>query len=320
VSTETDIQLAPLDPALVLGHAEASAAFAGLATRLRAGGYDGSPSEDVLALLAQGEPVDAAAARQLLGDQGWRALLECGALYERDDLALLSTKIFPMRSLLTVLPAAGDGEDIVYLGPDSILLLEVVWRLGGIGRYAADLGTGNGFIAAALATRFDHVVAADLSYRCVATAQLARVLNPHIASRLSGLQLDVAAGLRPAMFDIVTANAPWVPETTGPDGGEPRLFAAGGATGFELPRRFLDEAIDLLAPGGQAFIACMDITFADGSRPVADHVEQIEGRGLEVEVVETRLDIKGGLAAWAAAKAPGAVGARHVVVVVRAPR
>jgi SAM-dependent methyltransferase len=313
-------ELAPLDPALVLGQPEASAALVALARELRADGYNGGPSESVLTPLAQGLPVDATAVRSRLGDDTWRALIDTGVMYERDGEALLSTRLFPMRSLLTLLPAASDGDDIVYLGPDSILLLEVVWERGGIGRFAADLGTGNGFIAAALATRFDHVVAADLSFRCVATAHLAGVVNPHIASRLSGAQLDVAAGLRRGMFDVVTANTPWVPETVGPDGGAPRLFAAGGATGFELPRRFIDEAIELLAPGGQAFIACMDITFADGSRPVAEHVAEISARGLEVEVVETRLQSEEGLTAWAAAKAPGAVDARHVVIIVRAPR
>ena len=46
----------------------------------------------------------------------------------------------------------------------------------------------------------------------------------------------------------------------------PRRFAAGGPTGFELPRRFIDAAAGLLSPGGRAFIACLDIEFDDGKR------------------------------------------------------
>src|SRR5438552_1815971 len=83
---------------------------------------------------------------------------------------------------------------------------------------------------AALATRYDHVVAADLSHRCVSTAALIPIVNPHLRSRFSAVEMDVANGLRAGSFDLVTANAPWVPEVVTPDG-PPRLFAAGGPTG-----------------------------------------------------------------------------------------
>jgi SAM-dependent methyltransferase len=314
------VELAPLDPARVLDQPRARAAFATIAQHLRDLGYNGgADQDDVLIRAARGEPVERDALQGQLDPETWEALAACGAVFVDGDHAVLTTKVFPMRSVLTLLPPSDPTSDIVYLGLDSILLFDIVWKRAGIGHLAADLGTGNGFLAAAMATRFDYVVATDLSFRCAATAQMVPVLNRHLAGRVSAAQVDVSAGLRPKMFDLVTANAPWVPETQGPDGGPARLFAAGGPTGFELPRRFLDEGAELLAPGGQAFIACMDIEFEDGARPVQEHVPVLASRGYEVEVIETKLRSAQGFDAWAAERATGAVRARHVVVVVRNP-
>ena len=170
-----------------------------------------------------------------------------------------------------------------------------------------------------LATRYDHVVAADLSPRCAATAAFVPLLNPHLRGRFASVRTDVAAGLRAGSFDLVTANPPWVPETRAPDGGPPRRFAAGGPTGFELPRRFLDAAADLLAPDGRAFVACMDITFDDGRRPLTEHLSALAGRGFEVEAVASPLNQVFDYGSWAAAKAPGAASAAHTVVELRRP-
>lgn len=314
-------EVEPLDPVRVLRDPRACAALAGVAQRLRAAGYDGGPGESVLVAAARGEVVDPGALHRELGDEWWDALLDVGVLVtHRDgDESAFTAKFFPMRSVITLLPRSALGADVVYIGRDSVLLLDAIWRRCGVGGHAVDLGTGNGFIAAALATRFDHVVAADLSERCTSTAQLIPLMNPHLAGRFSAARLDVAAGLRPGAFDVVTANAPWVPEVVGPDGGAPRLFAAGGPTGFELPRRFLDQARSLLAPGGQAFIACMDIELADGRRPVMQHVPLLEAGGVEVQVLDTHLDTPEALALWAAEKAPGSVAARHVVLHLRRP-
>ena len=218
-----------------------------------------------------------------------------------------------------MLPSWATGLDTVYLGPDSLVLLEKVWAQRGYGDRAADLATGNGLLGAVLATRYDHVVAADLSSRCVATSAFVPVLNPHLRGRFAPVCTDVAAGLRPGSFDLVTANPPWVPETQAPDGGPPRRFAAGGPTGFELPRRFLDAAADLLAPGGRAFVACMDITFDDGRRPLAEHLPTLARRGFDVEALASPLNQVFDYGPWAAAKAAGAASAAHTVVELRRP-
>ena len=264
-----------LDPARVVADPDGCAALAELVSRLRAIGYDGSPDFvptdaawadrcNTIVALAGTRTVLERDAVDALGGDAVTALVRCGAMARLGAHLCLTARVMPMRSVYTFLPGPQAGEDTVYLGPDSLVLFEIIWAARGYGDRAVDLATGNGFIAAALATRYDHVIAADLSRRCVSTAALVPVVNPHLRSRFAAVQMDVAQGLRAGSFDLVTANAPWVPETAGPDGGPPRRFAAGGPTGFELPRRFIDAAAELLAPGGRAFIACLDIAFDGG--------------------------------------------------------
>jgi SAM-dependent methyltransferase len=311
----------PLDPARVLSDPEGSAALEALVRHLRAGVAEpGGTAEDPLVALARGDPVEEQVVVDRVGAPTVDALNACGALETSGPQTRLTARIFGTGNIYTVLPYCREDLETVYLGPDSIILFEVVWAAAGTGDRAADLATGNGFIAAALATRYDHVVATDLSHRCVATAALVPLLNPQLRGRFSAARTDVADGLRPGSFDLVTANAPWVPETIAAEGAPARRFAAGGPTGFELPRRFLDAAADLLAPGGRAFVAGMALAFDDGRRPLEDHLPALRRRGLDVAVTATRANQLFDYDAWAIRKAPGAVAASHVVVEVRRPR
>ena len=319
------------DPGRLLSDPDGCAVLTEVVGRLRAAGYDAGPdaaddaaargdtSISTLVALAGRRGVTEPDAVAALGVEGVGVLLRCGLLVRHQGELVLTARLFPMRSIYTLLPSPHPDQDIVYLGPDSHVLFETVWAARGFGDRAVDLATGNGFLAAALATRYDHVIAADLSRRCVTTAALVPVVNPHLRTRVSVVQMDVAEGLQPGAFDLVTANPPWVPETVGPDGGPSRRFAAGGPTGFELPRRFIDAAADLLAPGGRAFVACLDIVFADGRRPLAEHLPQLTARGFDVTIFETRLNGTFDYGAWAAGKAPHATAARHVIVDVRRP-
>jgi SAM-dependent methyltransferase len=319
----------PLDPSRLLADTGATAAMARLATCLRAARWQGERADDIAegperaaASLARGEPVGAADAAQVLGDDGLDALRAVGAVgmvepSEGAGQIRLGATLFPTGRLLSLVPDPGPGLDTVYLGPDTVLLFEVIWERIGLGRRAADLACGNGYLAAALATRFDHVVATDISQRCVAAAACVPVLNPQVADRFATVRSDVASGLRPRSFDVVTANAPWVPEQPA-TGTNERLFAAGGPTGFELPRRFLDDAVELLAPDGRAFVACIDLELDDGRRPLRDHLPDLERREVTVEVVPTRLGGDGGMDSWARQRNPSVATARHVVVVLHA--
>ena len=98
---------------------------------------------------------------------------------------------------------------------------------------------------------------------------------------------DVSAGLRTGVFDLVVANPPWMP--VHPDAA-PRVFAEGGATGFELPRRFAVEAAALLAPGGSAIVLMLDLTWSNLTRPVHGLARGLQRLGYDVAIHPTDPD------------------------------
>jgi len=265
-----------------------------------------------------GEPIEGDALQAIVGERGVGALLNAGALRSvGPELWVLAARLLPMRSIVTLLPDNSVGSETVYFGPDTVLLFELVWKQAGVGDRAVDLGTGNGLLAAALATRFDHVVAVDLSARCAAAAGLVPTLNPQLRGRYSVARCDVARGLREGCFDLVVANPPWVPGLIG--GAAGTVFAAGGPTGYELPQRFVDMAAQLLAPGGRAFVVGVALELSDGRQPLADHVRVLRARGAVVEVIPTRLNSKVDMVAWASDHDVKAVRAEHVVIRVDRP-
>ena len=66
-------------------------------------------------------------------------------------------------------------------------------------------------------------------------------------------------------------------------------------------------------------MACIDITFHDGRRPLAEHLPALAGRGFEVEAMASPLNQVFDYGSWAAAKAPGATAAAHTVVELTRP-
>jgi hypothetical protein len=294
-----------LDPTRVLRDAEGGAALADLVARLRAAGFDGAPgrpgspppgaaSRDpgvpVLAALGRGEVVTRRAADAALGPAALQSLRRCGALIVVGEEAALTARLLPMRSIYSVLPRHRVGEDIVYLGADSAILFDLVWAARGHGDHAVDLGTGNGFIAAALATRYDHVVTADLSGRCVAPPPCPREPAPAVADRRWTSPRPCAPG--PPTSSRLTP--PGCPRRCGPG----TTVRRGGLTGFEFCR-FIDQAADLLAPG--AFIACLDISFADG--PHRCRAPVLVAARFRGDRHETRLNDQTDLQPWAARRA-----------------
>jgi hypothetical protein len=301
---------------------EALAVLGALASVLRAHGYgdDHLPeAREVHACfrLAAGAEAPSDAVEAVLGRRGLDALVDAGWA-ERGDLdpsiVRLAMAIFASGPVLSALPRATAGRDTVYLGPDSLALFRRAWEHGGTGRRAVDLATGNGFIAAAMAMRYDRVLAADLSTRCVAAASLLEVLNPTLAGRIDVVRADVAEGLTPGCFDLVTANPPWVPEDVDGRRDPARRFAAGGPTGFELPRRFLDGAACLLAPGGHGFVSCLDLELADGRRPLRDHVPVLERTGCAVVLHRSTMPGADDMRGWVKNRLGTIPSARHVIV------
>jgi len=210
---------------------------------------------------------------------------------------------------------------VVYVGEDSRYLIEAVLRLAPRGDRAAELGTGTGVLAAMLATRYRAVIATDVARSVAVAAGLTLALNPIPSGHAAAVCVtDVAGALRPGAFDLVAGNAPWVPMDR--DCAAPReLFAHGGETGVELPRRFMLEGAALLRAGGVAITLALDIELRGGSRPLRAACDELAAEGYAVTVIPTAFDRdRPNLVEQMQHRQSSVIDAVHVAVVVGRPR
>lgn len=147
--------------------------------------------------------------------------------------------------------------DVLIPRPETELLVEqaLAWlRLHPGRRRVADVGTGSGCIAAAVALNAPdvHVLAVDRSLRALHVAR-ENLLRHAVLGRVALAQMDLlnaAAG----PLDLICANLPYIPSPTldGLDVArhEPRAALDGGADGLDLVRRLLATAPRLVSPGG----------------------------------------------------------------------
>ena len=274
-----------------------------------------------LAELALGRSIDVADASHFLGGrETTAALLETGAATAIEEGRFsLSFEVLSDGKAMAILPFLDSSTEVpadsVYAGSDTWLLRDHAWKYGLRGKRALDLGTGTGLVAAFLTSRYETVIATDLNHRATLTAQLSRELLPESArSRMHVVTNDSAAGLLARSFDFVCVNAPWVPSSRA--GG--RIYAEGGETGFELPRRFISDGVELLAPHGIFLGLCAELNFRDGANPLRDLIEGFEHRGFEARIDPTPSTHPFFSATDATAETlPGLLDARHVTVVVR---
>ena len=233
----------------------------------------------------RGEPVAIQALDRHLGPHGARALVEVGAADLEDGSVSARFTILGAGRVLAVLPPQSpDAGDVVYLGTDSFWLLRRAWRLAAGGRRAVELGTGTGYLAAALAPRYGLTIGTDVLPATVAAAALTFRLNQPPGGILAALAADVGQGLPTQSFDLVVTNAPWVPGAPPDSEGRPRTFADGGPTGQELPARFIVEGAALLAPGGVAVTQCLDLTYDSGARPLAALCDDLVAEGFAASI------------------------------------
>ena len=186
------------------------------------------------------------------------------------------------------------GPGVLTPRPETELLVEEALRLARgpcAARRLADVGTGSGCVAIALATELPEarVIATDVSAAALAVAR--RNAAAHgVDARIAWVRTSCLDGVSAAP-DVIVANPPYVPDDDiaglPPEvrGFEPRLALAGGRDGLDVARRLLDAAAGQLVPGGH-----LALEVGSGQAPaVRDAVAARPGLAL----VRVRRDLQG---------------------------
>ena len=147
------------------------------------------------------------------------------------------------------------GPGVLVPRPESELmvsyLLALIEKRTGIVS-VIDLGSGSGALAIALSTECDRVRAIAVENSKDALFWLNRNVAKYVPE-MRVVESDVADALPEVKADFVIANPPYVPdEQELPEDvkREPSAALFGGATGLELPKRFIEAAARLLKSGG----------------------------------------------------------------------
>ena len=152
------------------------------------------------------------------------------------------------------------GPGVLVPRPESELLVEaVLTHIKNLEEKVAgeisviDLGAGSGALSLAIATEAprSRVIAVEKSADAIVWLKknVAR-----ISENVRVVEGDVADVLPGVKCDAVIANPPYIPDNQSLPRDvaehEPHIALFGGATGLELPKRFIDAAARLLKSGG----------------------------------------------------------------------
>jgi release factor glutamine methyltransferase len=183
--------------------------------------------------------------------------------------------------------------DVLIPRPETELLVEIALaRLADPRRpwVIADVGTGSGCLAVALATEMVHarVVATDISPEALAVA-LGNAARHGVSDRVAFHETRFLDGA-PGPYDLVVSNPPYIPDTDlaalAPEvvRHEPRSALSGGRDGLDPARTLLPVASARLR-GGAWFVMEIGVGQSQSVRDIAG--------GTALEVVEIRPDLQG---------------------------
>lgn len=143
--------------------------------------------------------------------------------------------------------------------PDTELLVDEAIKIakGQPELLIADIGTGSGCVALAIASRLPKakLVAIDISPEALTVAR-ENAARLNLAGRVEFRLGDLLAPLGDMRPDLIVSNPPYIPSQdiasleAGVRDHEPRLALDGGADGFRIIERLALGAQGALAPGG----------------------------------------------------------------------
>jgi release factor glutamine methyltransferase len=123
--------------------------------------------------------------------------------------------------------------------------------------HVADVGTGSGCLAVALAHELPHaeIVATDIS---AAALEIARrnAARHSVADRIQFIECDLLGAASESSLDLIVSNPPYVARNESATlarevrDHEPHEALFGGPTGVEIYARLIEQAGALLRPGG----------------------------------------------------------------------
>jgi release factor glutamine methyltransferase len=158
----------------------------------------------------------------------------------------------------------------------------------------ADVGTGSGVLAVALAHERPHarIIASDLSAEALAVARRNGARHG-VNDRIDFIVADSLTGGRfdHATFDLIVSNPPYVRESDRPalqpevKEYEPAIALFGGADGLSIIRRLVQQSVGRLKPGG-----CLMFEFAMGHD---DEVGELISSTAGLTLVDLRPDLQG---------------------------
>jgi release factor glutamine methyltransferase len=177
--------------------------------------------------------------------------------------------------------------------PETELIVEAAIELMATDRTLtiADVCTGSGCVAVALATEFprSRIIASDISGHALEVAR--RNASRHrVDDRIGFARADLLDGLA-GPFDLITCNPPYVAERDRrglqPEvrDHEPGVALFGGADGVAIVERLIDTAPDRLRRGGYLLFE-----FGFGQD---EEIEGLVARRADLELVELRRDLQG---------------------------